>query len=230
MKPSQVIESQSNVTSSVLPTSAQSSSNVVGTPSSSASDKRRPKLIKQKQSITDDPEFPFIDDPHNPYRNMTTTHNDLRAQLLRKQSSLNEELMAESRIREKERIRKKIQKQMSLNESFLCRSVFTKRLQVIREGFTTKIKTSTGSLERVTKSGIVKIMQNIKNASTATQCQHSATDGSTTRTENNNSSRNGPYSRRLSSSGNSFERNSSMSEEDRIRRHSRESGSGRNFV
>lgn len=230
MKPSQVIESQNNVTSSsVLPTSAQSLSNVVGTLSSSSSsiDKRRPKLIKQKQSITDDPEFPFIDDPHNPYRNMTTTHNDLRAQLLRKQSSLNEELMAESRIREKERIRKKIQKQMSLNESFLCRSVFTKRLQVIREGFTTKIKTSTGSLERVTKSGIVKIMQNIKNASTATQCQqHSTTDGSTTRTESNNSSRNGPYSRRLSSSGNSFERNSSMNEEERIRRHSRESGSG----
>jgi hypothetical protein len=232
MKPSQVIESQNNVTSSVLSSSAQSSSNVIGTTSSSSTstEKRRPKLIKQKQSITDDPEFPFIDDPHNPYQNMTTTHNDLRAQLLRKQSSLNEELMAESRIREKERIRKKIHKQMSLNESFLCRSVFTKRLQVIREGFTTKLKTSTGSLERVTKSGIVKIMQNIKNASTATQCQqHSTTDGSTTRTESNNSSRNGPFSRRLSSSGNSFERNSSVNEEDRIRRHSRESGSGTKF-
>lgn len=70
--------------------------------------------------------------------------------------------MAESRLREKERVRKRIQKQMSLNEAFLCRSLFTKRLQVIREGFTTKLKTSTGSLERVTKNGIVKIMQNLK--------------------------------------------------------------------
>lgn len=51
---------------------------------------------------------------------------------------------------------------MSLNETFLCRSLFTKRLQVIKEGLTTKLKTSTGSLERVTKNGFVKIMQNIK--------------------------------------------------------------------
>ncbi|KAL1396486.1 hypothetical protein pipiens_001046 [Culex pipiens pipiens] len=90
------------------------------------------------------------------------TRNESRIQLLRKQSSLNEELMAESRLREKDRIRKRIQKQMSLNESFLCRSLFTKRLAVIKEGFTTKLKTSTGSLERVTKNGFVKIMQNIK--------------------------------------------------------------------
>ncbi|KAH8383690.1 hypothetical protein KR009_010065 [Drosophila setifemur] len=82
---------------------------------------------------------------------------------LRKQSSLNEELMACNRLREKERVRKRIQKQTSLNEAFLCRSaLFSKRLQVIREGFTTKIKSSTGSLERVTKTGISKLIQNIK--------------------------------------------------------------------
>jgi hypothetical protein len=123
MKQSQIIEplNHSSITSSVL-----SSSSAQPSPS------RRPKLIKQKQSISDDPEFPF--DENLPYKNIT--HNDMRAQLLRKQSSLNEELMAESRIREKERIRKRIQKQMSLNESFLCRSLFTKRLQVIKEGFT----------------------------------------------------------------------------------------------
>ncbi|EDW34013.1 GL21811 [Drosophila persimilis] len=84
---------------------------------------------------------------------------------LRKQSSLNEELMACNRLREKERVRKRIQKQTSLNEAFLCRSaMFSKRLQVIREGFTTKIKSSTGSLERVTKTGINKLIQNIKSA------------------------------------------------------------------
>lgn len=221
IKQSHIIEPVNNasVASSVLSTSAQASA--TGTPS------RRPKLIKQKQSISDDPEFPF--DENSPYKNIT--HKDLRAQLLRKQSSLNEELMAESRLREKERIRKRIQKQMSLNESFLCRSVFTKRLQVIREGFTTKLKTSTGSLERVTKSGIVKIMQNIKSASNTGQCNQQATESSANRTNEIKATKNGPLSRKPSS-GNSYERSSVCSsningdENEKIRRHSRESGSG----
>lgn len=208
----EIKQSQANNESSSAPNTS-----TIGTP---LSDKRRPKLIKQKQSITDDPDFLF-DGPGNPYKNTPSTHNDLRAQLLRKQSSLNEELMAESRIREKERIRKKIQKQMSLNETFLCRSVFTKRLQVIREGFTTKIKTSTGSLERVTKSGIVKIIANIKSASHSSQ----STENGQVNT-NNSSARNGPISRRLSSNSGSLERNSSLNEIERIRRNSRESGSG----
>lgn len=220
IKQSQIIEplNHASVTSSVLSTSAQPAS--VGTPS------RRPKLIKQKQSISDDPEFPF--DENSQYKNIT--HNDLRAQLLRKQSSLNEELMAESRIREKERIRKRIQKQMSLNESFLCRSLFTKRLQVIREGFTTKLKTSTGSLERVTKSGIVKIIQNIKSASSNTgHCNQQATEN---RTSESKTPKNGPISRKLSN-GSSYEPSSICSsvnngdETEKIRRHSRESGSGK---
>ncbi|KAH8417105.1 hypothetical protein KR222_003253 [Zaprionus bogoriensis] len=90
---------------------------------------------------------------------------------LRKQSSLNEELMAGNRLREKERVRKRIQKQTSLNEAFLCRSaMFSKRLQVIREGLTTKIKSSTGSLERVTKTSINKLIQNIKSNSPNQTC------------------------------------------------------------
>ncbi|XP_065093168.1 serine-rich adhesin for platelets isoform X2 [Ochlerotatus camptorhynchus] len=121
---------------------------------------RRPKLVKQKQSLCDDVDYKLCESAQA-YRDHII-RNDSRIQLLRKQSSLNEELMAESRLREKDRIRKRIQKQMSLNESFLCRSLFTKRLQVIKEGLTTKLKTSTGSLERVTKNGFVKIMQNIK--------------------------------------------------------------------
>lgn len=121
---------------------------------------RRPKLIKQKQSINfmDGIEFSV----HDPSLNFNNHESEVRSQSFRKQSSLNEELMAESRIREKERIRKKIQKQMSLNETFLCRSLLSKRLQTIREGLTTKLKTSTGSLERMTKSSFVKIIQNIK--------------------------------------------------------------------
>lgn len=221
MKQSQIIEPLNNtpVTSSVLATSAQPTA----TPS------RRPKLIKQKQSITDDPDFPF--DESSDYKHIA--HNDMRAQLLRKQSSLNEELMAESRIREKERIRKRIQKQMSLNETFLCRSLFTKRLQVIREGFTTKLKTSTGSLERVTKSGITKIMQNIKSASNTGQCNQATNETAPNRTNEIKTTRNGPLCRKLSNA-NSYERSSSVcssinngDETEKMRRHSRESGSGK---
>ncbi|CAO1411518.1 unnamed protein product [Diamesa serratosioi] len=230
MKQSQIVEplAHSSITSTVLSTSsnvnAQGTS--ITTPSSSPAVSRRPKLIKQKQSLCDDVDYKF--DENSPYKNMS--HNETRTQLLRKQSSLNEELMAESRIREKERIRKRIQKQMSLNESFLCRSVFTKRLQVIREGFTTKLKTSTGSLERVTKNGLVKIMQNIKSVSTTSQCP-SPDNNSTNPSKESKAMKNGPIIRKLSN-GNCNERSSSTSssvingeENDKIRRHSRESGS-----
>uniref|UniRef100_A0A182PS83 Methyltransferase type 11 domain-containing protein n=1 Tax=Anopheles epiroticus TaxID=199890 RepID=A0A182PS83_9DIPT len=135
---------------------------------------RRPKLVKQKQSLCDDVDYKFTESTTQDYREHGL-RNESRVQLLRKQSSLNEELMAESRLREKERIRKRIQKQISLNESFLCRSLFTKRLQVIKEGFATKLKTSTGSLERVTKNGFVKIIQNIKAATPA--AYHGGTTG-----------------------------------------------------
>lgn len=200
---------------------------------SSPASSRRPKLIKQKQSICDDVDFPFENHNSDPaYKEMV--RNDSRAQLLRKQSSLNEELMAESRIREKERIRKRIQKQMSLNETFLCRSIFTKRLQVIREGFTTKLKTSTGSLERVTKNGLVKIMQNIKSTT-----GHPTAD-TTNKPNEVKTMKNGPLSRNCSmtesGSGSNSEKSISTSsmrnsdENGKPRRHSRESGSGKYLV
>ncbi|XP_050083468.1 platelet binding protein GspB isoform X2 [Anopheles aquasalis] len=137
------------------------------TPATEPAVSRRPKLVKQKQSLCDDVDYKFSESSSQAYREHMLRNPESRAQLLRKQSSLNEELMAESRLREKDRIRKRIQKQISLNETFLCRSLFTKRLQVIKEGFATKLKTSTGSLERVTKNGFVKIIQNIKAASPA---------------------------------------------------------------
>ncbi|KAL7730706.1 hypothetical protein ACLKA6_003476 [Drosophila palustris] len=174
---------------------------------------RRPKLIKQKQSLCEDDMSQHLGDPSGspgngagafhilssyngtsggvssslytrtgcyasnfhqhassspstaspPAGNEANRSTAASGQFLRKQSSLNEELMAGNRLREKDRVRKRIQKQTSLNEAFLCRSaLFSKRLQVIRQGFTTKIKSSTGSLERVTKTGINKLMQNIK--------------------------------------------------------------------
>ncbi len=192
---------------------------------------RRPKLIKQKQSLCDDVDYSFIDNGYTKAAYKDMVRNDSRGQLLRKQSSLNEELMAESRIREKERIRKRIQKQMSLNETFLCRSIFTKRLQVIREGFTTKLKTSTGSLERVTKNGLVKIMQNIKSANNT---NHPMTDTTTKKQSDSKTMKNGP-SRHLSNngcgSGGDRPLNSptvrNVDENGKPRRHSRESGSGK---
>lgn len=114
----------------------------------------RPKLVKQKQSLCDDKSFVDIDEEA-----VMATGPKL---LLRKQSSLNEECLSESRQREKDRIRKRIHKQMSLNETFLYRSVFSKKLQVIREGLTTKLRTSTESMERLKKTGIGRLIQNLK--------------------------------------------------------------------
>ena len=234
--PKQIVRSRSSVPSlgaevkqpQVLNESAQNSNmNTVLSTSvtTSQAPSKRPKLIKQKQSITDDLDLTFEENVS--YKHIV--HSDMRTQLLRKQSSLNEELMAESRIREKERIRKKIQKQMSLNETFLCRSVFTKRLQVIREGFTTKIKTSTGSLERVTKNGLVKIMQNIKGAG---NCSSVPTDNPlVNRNSEVKTNKNGPISRKLSTSNScekiSLSNNSKTVYSGDVEKMRRESGSGK---
>lgn len=166
----------------------------------------RPKLIKQKQSLCDDD----TDLGTISYRNIINYEDDNRkkTEQLRKQSSLNEELMAANRIREKERVRKRIQKQMSLNEAFLCRSLFTKRrLQVIREGFTSKIKTSTGSLERVTKNGFVKIMQNFTGVQSTPFQEPPHTNNLIEETVDS--------------------KISTLEEPDSLRRYSRESGSGK---
>lgn len=193
-----------NGTSSILITTAES---------------RRPRLVKQKQSLCED-DFP------NDYPITSTNpfHNKDNRQLLRKQSSLNEELMAENRIREREKVKKRIQKQMSLNEAYLTRTtVFTRKLQVIRDGLTTKLKTSTGSLERATKSGLVKIIQNIK-SSTSSYCS-----------SENKTSVQEPYvytnaqpKDAMTTSTVSVGSTSVISEEEqKERRHSRESGSGK---
>lgn len=196
--PRQIVRSRSSVPS----LGAQIPENK---PSQPSVEKRRPKLVKQKQSIYDEefvlPEENFTDET-KPY--------------LRKQSSLNEELMAENRIREKERVRKRIQKQISLNEAFLCRSVFTKRLQVIREGFTSKLKTSTGSLERVTKNSFVKIMQNFKTSQDSDTVVLSSKDSTQT---GSSTTTNVPISGTIKYCNNN-------DEEPKTRRHSRESGSG----
>lgn len=195
--PRQIVRSRSSVPS----LGAQIPENK---PSQPSTEKRRPKLVKQKQSIYDEafvlPEENFTDET-KPY--------------LRKQSSLNEELMAENRIREKERVRKRIQKQISLNEAFLCRSVFRKRLQVIASGLSSKLKTSTGSLERVTKNSFVKIMQNFKNSQ----------DNSDTLALSKDSQTGSATTTNVTVSG-TIKYGNNNDEEPKTRRHSRESGSG----
>lgn len=186
----------------------------------SSAESRRPRLVKQKQSLCED-EFP--NDCSTPSTN--PFHNKENRQLLRKQSSLNEELMADNRIREREKVKKRIQKQMSLNEAYLTRTtVFTRKLQVIRDGLTTKLKTSTGSLERVTKCGLVKIIQNIK-SSTNSYCssEHKTTTGQEPTVYSNAQPKDA-----MTTSTVSVGNTSVISEEEQSgRRHSRESGSGK---
>lgn len=177
---------------------------------------RRPRLVKQKQSLCEDE---FIDNPSvtdtNPF------HSKDNRQQFRKQSSFNEELMAENRIREREKVKKRIQKQMSLNEAYLTRT--TRKLAVIRDGLTTKLKTSTGSLERVTKCGLVKIIENIK-SSTKT---YGSSDPKTVVPEPPVYT-NGQTKDAMTTSNVSVGNTSVISEEEqRERRHSRESGSGK---
>lgn len=182
-----------------------------------AAERVRPKLIKQKQSLCDgDDEFTilhgsgFKDEP-----------SDQTRLFLRKQSSLNEELMAENRLRERDHVRKRIQKQISLNEAFLCRSVFTRRLQVIRDGLTTKLKSSTGSLERITKTGIVKIMQNFK----VSQSQEEAES----KEEHMNGLQNKGKATMVTTCH--IQPNGMISKvEDKLRKHSMESGSGKKMI
>lgn len=226
----------------VAPTNSYASMESLGGRAPSGIGGSRPKLVKQKQSLQEDVEYPAFDGGSRvemttmttvvgeasseeakeaaAFKEILTSVKDTRIQFLRKQSSLNEELMAESRIREKERIRKRIQKQTSLNETFLCRSVITKRLQVIREGFTTKLKTSTGSLERVTKNGFVKIMQNIKIPNPNQFVNIPTKPHSPKQQQQHNNSN--PLGR-TNSEGKTLQ--PLNPEEERARRHSRESGS-----
>lgn len=217
--PRQIVRSRSSVPSlgAQLPEKKQ-------TPPTTES--RRPKLVKQKQSLCDE-DFQLPDAAHfsthiSSMAACTTVPKNETKLFLRKQSSLNEELMAENRIREKERVRKRIQKQMSLNEAFLCRSLFTKRLQVIREGFTTKLKTSTGSLERVTKNGLVKIIKNFAKptASGADSVFTSSKDAANT----TNASQ--TKANEVNGNGTNGNCNGATTDEEKARRHSRESGSG----
>lgn len=133
----------------------------------------KPKLVKQKKSICEEDAEEALDQPTDMKK--ITTLPELKSALARnnrgsvlKQRSMNEELMSTDRLQEKERLRQNIQKQASLNEELIYQrshafdtfkdSVFyvstSKKFQLIKTGFTNKIKNSTTNIEKVTGASL----------------------------------------------------------------------------
>ncbi|XP_024082395.1 uncharacterized protein LOC106667224 isoform X2 [Cimex lectularius] len=146
----------------------------------------KPKLVKQKKSVCDD-------DVESEERDKAMDMKDLVKSLpefkisgfginrrgnVFKQSSMNEELMSAERLKEKEKVRQNIQKQASLNEELIYNrnnktfdslkdTLFStstaKRFQLLKNGLTNKIKSSTTGIEKVAgasiKNGFVRILQ-----------------------------------------------------------------------
>lgn len=145
----------------------------------------KPKLVKQKQSVCEE-DFDGEDgDEPTDMKDLVkalpefkiASYGGIKRANVFKQSSMNEELMSTERLREKERVRQNIQKQASLNEDLMFRrnktfdslreSLFSvstaKRFQILKNGFTNKIKNSTTGIEKVAgasfKNGFVRILQ-----------------------------------------------------------------------
>ncbi|XP_045539399.1 protein piccolo [Papilio machaon] len=136
--------------------------------------RKKPKLVKQKKSINEDDADEDLDKPTDmksmveemPNFKIHTPRLQSKKPGVFKQSSLNEELMSTERLREKERLRKNIQKQASLNEEYLYSrpgtldsirdSIFStsattaKKFQSLKNGLTNKFKTSTTNIDKVT--------------------------------------------------------------------------------
>nr|XP_023015834.1 uncharacterized protein LOC111505288 [Leptinotarsa decemlineata] len=147
----------------------------------------KPKLVKQKKSICEEHEDEALDQPTDmaqqsslpEFKSSLKKYN--RSAVL-KQRSLNEELMSTDRLQEKERLRRNIQKQASLNEDLIYHRSYafenfkdsvlyvstSKRFRLIKTGFTNKFKNSTTNIERVTgsslKNGFVRMFQNWKSS------------------------------------------------------------------
>ncbi|KAL0879465.1 hypothetical protein ABMA27_003216 [Loxostege sticticalis] len=136
--------------------------------------RKKPRLVKQKKSINEDDAEEDLDKPTDmksmveemPNFKIHTYRLEPRKPGVFKQTSLNEELMSVERLREKEHLRKNIQKQASLNEEYLYRrpgaldsirdSIFStsattaKKFQSLKNGLTSKFKTSTTNIDKVT--------------------------------------------------------------------------------
>jgi hypothetical protein len=144
----------------------------------------KPRLVKQKMSLCDkqvEEEGDMRDLVKAlPEFNVSGHGIARRYGNVFKQSSMNEELMSAERLREKERVRQNIQKQASLNEELIYRRHRTldtlrdtffststaKRFQLLKNGLTSKLKSSTTGIEKVAgtsfKNGFVRILQGWK--------------------------------------------------------------------
>lgn len=146
----------------------------VDQPAENIQPRKKPRLVKQKKSINEDDADEDLDKPTDmkslveemPNFKIHTHRLSSKKPGVFKQTSLNEELMSVERLREKERLRKNIQKQASLNEEFLYRrpgaldsirdSIFStsattaKKFQSLKNGLTSKFKTSTTNIDKVT--------------------------------------------------------------------------------
>lgn len=147
--------------------------------------RKKPRLVKQKKSINEDDADEDLDKPTDmkslveemPNFKIHTHRLQTKKPGVFKQTSLNEELMSVERLREKEHLRKNIQKQASLNEEYLYRrpgaldsirdSIFStsattaKKFQSLKNGLTSKFKTSTTNIDKVTV--FVRMLQGWKN-------------------------------------------------------------------
>lgn len=149
---------------------------------SSSSSGSKPRLVKQKSCV----EETGLENPEDTaIENLIKDFPDFSRQPLRKhnvplkQNSMNEELMSAERLEEKERVRRNIMKQASLNEELICKwrtfEAFkesispvsaSRRFQLLKNGLTSKIKRSTTNIEKVSsmsiKNGFVRMLQGWK--------------------------------------------------------------------
>lgn len=116
---------------------------------------------------------------------------------------MNEELMSTDRLAEKERVRRNIMKQASLNEDIICKgktfeslkdSLYsvnaTKRFQLLKSGLTNKIKQSTTNIEVSgisIKNGFVKILQGWKSSENEATTTSNVLNDEASKAKNNDS-------------------------------------------
>ncbi|PSN57512.1 hypothetical protein C0J52_01590 [Blattella germanica] len=180
-----MVRSRSSVPSLGVNTD-HSASTVPATKTTTTSSK--PKLVKQKKSLCEEEMDEEGEEPSDmrdlvkalPEFKVSGHGGTRRYGNVFKQSSMNEELMSTERLREKERVRQNIQKQASLNEELIYRRHRTldslrdtffststaKRFQLLKNGLTSKLKSSTTGIEKVAgtsfKNGFVRILQGWK--------------------------------------------------------------------
>ncbi|XP_067000150.2 uncharacterized protein [Anabrus simplex] len=183
-----MVRSRSSVPSLGGPSGSESKPSGMDSTPNSNGNSNKPRLVKQKKSVCEEEMEEDGDEPTDmrdlvkalPEFKVSGHGGARRYGNVFKQSSMNEELMSTERLREKERVRQNIQKQASLNEELIYRrhrtldslrdTLFStstaKRFQLLKNGLTNKLKSSTTGIEKVAgtsfKNGFVRILQGWK--------------------------------------------------------------------